>query len=206
MDDSPEVIRQQMSQTRSQLSEKLGSLEQQVSETVQSTGTAVNATVGAVQESVETVTEAVQDAIQSVNNAFDVRHHLDKHPWLFLTGAAALGYLACDLLEDSEKSRRPEQNLPVPPRSSALQPRQNSGNGAAENAVSVPNQSGRQQFTSAATGALIGILQDAARHVVPLVLECLQRNGVEKNAAEAGNRKSGAPAPRFPDRSRTMDG
>jgi cell division septum initiation protein DivIVA len=103
MDDTLEIIRQQMTETKSQLSDKLESLEHQVSDTVQSTGTAVNDTVAAVQKTVDSVTGAVQDAVQSVSNAFDVRRQFDRHPWLVLGGALVVGYLAYELLAGSGK-------------------------------------------------------------------------------------------------------
>ena len=119
MDDTSEVIRQQMDEIRSQLSDKLESLEHQVSDTVQSTGTAVNATVSAVQDTVETVTEAVRDAVHSVSNAFDIRRQVDRHPWLVLGGSVALGYLAFRFLAGSaRKSNQPPKTV-APPRPSA---------------------------------------------------------------------------------------
>jgi ElaB/YqjD/DUF883 family membrane-anchored ribosome-binding protein len=98
MDDSPEVIRQQMEETKIQLTEKLETLEHQVAETVQSTSSAVTSTVGAVQETVETVTGAVQEAVQTVEHAFDLRRQFDEHPWWVLGGAFAVGCLAEQLL------------------------------------------------------------------------------------------------------------
>ena len=105
MADPPAIIRQQMDETRPQLSEKLETLEHQVTETVQSTGTAVNATVGAVQETVETVTGAVQDAVQSVSNAFDLKRQIHQHPWLVIGGSVVVGYLAAELLTGSTKTK-----------------------------------------------------------------------------------------------------
>lgn len=98
MSEDTEVIRQQMDETKAQLAEKLETLEQQVAETVQSTGDVVSATVEAVQETVENVTGAVQGAVQSVNHAFDLRAHLETHPWYVLGGSVAVGFLAHELL------------------------------------------------------------------------------------------------------------
>ena len=96
MNDTPEMIRQQMEVTKFDLAQKMETLEQQVSETVQST--AANATAGAVQATVDTLTGAVQGAMQSVSNALNVRHHADRHPWLVFGGCVALGYLASGFL------------------------------------------------------------------------------------------------------------
>lgn len=194
MADTPEVIRQQMEETKSQLSDKLVSLEHQVSETVQSTGSAVNATVGAVQETVETVTGAVQDAMKSVSNVFDIGHQINKHPWLVLGGAVVVGYLAVDVLEESTKS--------TGQRSKSDSPRPSAENGGHRNgtpvvefrptAASIPaaresaiSNSPWQQLTNAATGALIGIVQDAAARVVPEVMGYLSRSKALPNSVES---------------------
>lgn len=99
MDEAPELIRQQMNETRAQLGDKLQSLEQQVSDSVQSTGEAVSATA-----------EAVQDAVQSVSDAFDIQLQINRHPWLVLGGAAFAGYVLEDLFAGANqkkiKSRR----------------------------------------------------------------------------------------------------
>jgi len=98
MPDEPEVIRQQMEQTRSALTEKLETLEQQVTETVSGANTAVVETVEsvkeAVQETVGAVKGTVQETMDSVREAFDLSRQLDRHPLIFCTGAFGLGYLA----------------------------------------------------------------------------------------------------------------
>ena len=195
MADTPEVIRQQMEETKSQLSHKLESLEHQVSETVQSTGSAVNATVGAVQETVETVTGAVQDAMKSVSNVFDVGQHINKHPWLVLGGAVVLGYLAVDILEESAKASGQRPKTGSPPRPSADYAGHRNGTPAGEffaAAAVAPaareselKNSPWHQLTSATTAALIGIVQDAAARVVPEVMDYLNRSKVLPNSVEA---------------------
>ena len=62
MEDAPEVIRQQMEDTRASLSEKLESLEQQV--------------VGTVHDA----RDAVADTVQSVKDAFDIKLQTRRHP------------------------------------------------------------------------------------------------------------------------------
>ncbi|MFM9964874.1 MAG: hypothetical protein ACKV2Q_27030 [Planctomycetaceae bacterium] len=69
MNDTPEVIRQQMEETKSQLTEKLESLECQVS-----------------------------DGVQSVTDAFDLPLQIERHPWLAVGGSLVLGYLASEIL------------------------------------------------------------------------------------------------------------
>jgi hypothetical protein len=113
MDDTLEMIRQQMTETKSHLSDKREHWEHQGSDTVQSTGTAVNDTVAAVQKTVDSVTGAVQGAVQSVSNAFDVRRQFDRHPWLVLGGAVVVGYLAYELLAGAgKKSEQSSESAP----------------------------------------------------------------------------------------------
>ncbi len=189
MDDTTEVMRQQIVDTRSQLTEKLVSLEQQVSDTVQSTGSAVNATVGAVQETVESVTNAVKGAVQSISDAIDIRQQMKQHPWLILGGSVALGYLAVDLLEQSTRaSGIPKTSATRPiqsesPRGSVV-PQSTAGFAATPRAIAAANEAASTNFlwhqlTTAITGALVGIVQDAATHVVPQIMEYLNRSNTE---------------------------
>jgi len=98
----PEVIRQQMEETRASLTEKLETLEQQVVDTVQGTTTAVQETVAsvkdAVQETMQSVKGSVEGTVESVKDAFDLRRQTEQHPWLMVGGAAAAGYVAAHLL------------------------------------------------------------------------------------------------------------
>jgi len=97
MDDHPEMIRQQMEETRSHLADKLEALENQVSETVQTTTAAVAETVEVVKDTVETVAEAVQDTVETVGQTFDLWGQTDRHPWVVFGGSVALGYLAAQM-------------------------------------------------------------------------------------------------------------
>lgn len=186
MADTPQVIRQQMSETRTQLADKLGSLEQQVTDTVQSTGSAVNATAGAVKETMQSVTGAVQDAVKSVSNAFDLGRQMERHPWLVLGGALALGYLAMDIAQDSaagksrQRTREPQPDSPGTPQA-ALGNNQSVGG---RHQQSVDANGGHLQthentawhhLTTAVTGAIIGIVNDAATQVVPQIMGYFNR-------------------------------
>jgi len=105
MAEHPEVIRQQMAETRANLTEKLEAVENLVTETVQNTTEAVSSTVEAVKETVENVTgtvaetvEAVKDTVsgtvETVAETFNVRHHFERHPWVMFGGAVAVGWVA----------------------------------------------------------------------------------------------------------------
>jgi ElaB/YqjD/DUF883 family membrane-anchored ribosome-binding protein len=100
--DEPEVIREQMAETRTALTDKLETLEQQVMDTVTETTSAVTDTVESVKEAVaDTVTavkDTVQDSVQAVKNTFDLPRQMNRHPWLFLGASVAVGYLGGRLL------------------------------------------------------------------------------------------------------------
>lgn len=170
MNETPEMIRQQMEETKSRLSDKLESLEHQVSETVQSTGSAVNATVG-----------AVQGVVQSISQALDVRRHINKHPWLALGGSAVLGYLAAEyLVESTKKSEHPPETIPSAPPSAETMAHDHAEqvveSAATKAALAAAYESGRkksswQQLRGMAIGACIGIVQDLATRAVPKVVD-----------------------------------
>ena len=181
-------MRQQIMDTRSQLTEKLVSLEHQVSSTVESTGSAVNETVGAVQETVESVTSAVKGAVQSISDAIDIRQQIKQHPWLILGGSVALGYLAVDLLEQSSTTPGMPQKPVAPPNPGndngepVIQPLLY-GIAVTPSGINAANEAASTNFlwhelTTAVTGALVGIVQDAATHVVPQIIGYLNRRNV----------------------------
>jgi ElaB/YqjD/DUF883 family membrane-anchored ribosome-binding protein len=119
--DEPEVIREQMAETRTALTDKLETLEQQVMDTVTETTSAVTDTVESVKEAVEeTVTavkDTVQDSVQAVKNTFDLPRQMNRHPWLFLGASVAVGYLGGRLLgrvSAYNESRQPSSHRPGP--------------------------------------------------------------------------------------------
>ena len=97
MDPEPEVIREDIEETRSNLTEKIEILEKEVIGGVKDAREAVADTVETVKDKVETtvenVKETVQETIQSVKNAFDMRRQMDAHPWVFVGAAAGAGFL-----------------------------------------------------------------------------------------------------------------
>jgi ElaB/YqjD/DUF883 family membrane-anchored ribosome-binding protein len=99
---NPEVIRQQMQETRQGLQEKLETLENQVKETVQGATEAVSETVETVKETVkdtvETVKETVTDTVESVKETFNLSHHVEQHPWPAFACATLAGFVGTRLL------------------------------------------------------------------------------------------------------------
>jgi len=102
MANEPEVIRQQMEETRSGLQTKLETLEQQVKDTVQDATEAVSDTVDTVRdtvkETVETVKETVHDTVESVKETFNLSRHVQEHPWPAFACAALAGFVGTRLV------------------------------------------------------------------------------------------------------------
>lgn len=104
--ESPELIEQQMEQTRESLTEKVSQLEQQVVDRIQSATDAVQETVqsvrSAVEDTVSSVTGTVKDGVESmsegVKEAMDVRKHVREHPIPMVCGATAVGFITGMLL------------------------------------------------------------------------------------------------------------
>jgi len=111
--DEPEVIRQQMDESRAAITEKLGLLEEKVAETVQSATASVTETVqnatasvtetvdsvkGAVQGTVDSVRHSVEDTVTSVSEALDLALQVKRHPWAMVMGAMAVGYVGAQML------------------------------------------------------------------------------------------------------------
>ncbi len=107
-DESPELIEQQMTETRQSLTEKVAALEGQVIGTLQTATSTVQDTVQTVQETVQsvksameetvsTVKDTVQESVESVStgikSAFDVRSHVADNPWGMFAGAAVAGFV-----------------------------------------------------------------------------------------------------------------
>ena len=179
--DRAAMIRQSMEQTKRRLTQSLSTLETQITEKVQHAGTAVNATA-----------EAVQDAVHSVGKAFDMERQFRRHPWLFVGGSMALGYVATELLRNGNS----QQAVGVGPTNgnaangacadrSTTSDRTYLGNGvldtphaAMASAGEVKNGAAHANESSivselrrAAMGAFSGIAQDLVARSVPQVME-----------------------------------
>jgi ElaB/YqjD/DUF883 family membrane-anchored ribosome-binding protein len=109
-DQDPQVIRQNIEETRSDLTRKLETLEQEVKETVKGAADAVVGTVETVRQTVQdtvgTVKETVSDTVQTVKHTFDLRCQTEEHPWPMLAGSVAVGFLAGSLLPHHDRMVR----------------------------------------------------------------------------------------------------
>lgn len=179
MTEDTEIIRQQMDETKAQLAEKLESLEQQVAETVQSTGDVVSATVEAVQETVGNVTDAVQGAVQSVNHAFDLRKHLETHPWYVIGGSVAVGFLAHELLSGKRSklkmsalsTTQPSANHFIPGNSAS--PALPMGNSTGTSNTQKSSWNGLQEMVME---TIVGLVKDVAQQTIPQWVDAITGN------------------------------
>ena len=120
MDDEPEVIRQQMAETRSSLTDKIERLEQTVEHKVQSTTAAVTDTVesvkeavqdtvqtvkGSVRDTVDTVKCTVNTTVETVKEKFDVRRYFEEYPWASFGAAVGVGFAGGVLLGTGARAR-----------------------------------------------------------------------------------------------------
>jgi hypothetical protein len=93
-------MREEIDSTRSDLADKLGALEDSVMGTVQS-----------AQETVEDSIQIARDTVASVKRTFDIKHHVEQHPWPVL-GGCILGGLAMGAL--FQRMCRPPAQTPDP--------------------------------------------------------------------------------------------
>jgi uncharacterized protein YjbJ (UPF0337 family) len=95
MANEPEVIRQEMAETRTALTEKLEALENHVLGTVESATCAVQETVGTVKDAVEgtvcTVKESIDATAETVKETFDLELQTRRHPVAMVAAATTAG-------------------------------------------------------------------------------------------------------------------
>jgi len=123
MAQEPEVIQQELERTRHELATKLeqigekisgtvdtvtetvsnvtetvSNVSEAVSGTVQNVADAVSGTVESVKETVSNVGEKAGDAVESIRQAFNLPEQIRSHPWLWVGGSVALGFLGGKIL------------------------------------------------------------------------------------------------------------
>ena len=127
MDQEPDVIRQQIDETRESLTKKVEKLENQVKGTISNvTETVENLTESVkekVQDTVETVKQTVsstvEDTVATVKRTFDIPYQVQQHPWAIagcsLAAGLAAGYflagrrgLASRAYDSARHARRPD--------------------------------------------------------------------------------------------------
>lgn len=126
-EESDEELRQQISETKAQLSKKIEALGNQASESVDAASEAMGKTV----ETVKHTAAKAQHSVEKMGERFDVPLQIKRHPWIAMGAAVAAGYLGYRLLAGSSSSReiadqrqprRPER-LPEPEPAPKSKPR-----------------------------------------------------------------------------------
>jgi len=128
--ESPEVIEQQMQETRESLTQKVAALENQVLGTITTASEAVTNIVETVKTVVpetlhsvkDTVSESVNAVKEQVASTVDLSTHTRNHPWGMVGGAAAAGFLIGVLLPRREQSLGTAPGYGVQARGTAPQP------------------------------------------------------------------------------------
>jgi hypothetical protein len=98
MDQEPDVIRQQIDETRSSLTEKLETLEGQVRGTVQDAKSTV-------EDTIQNVKDSVHETVATVKRTFDLNHQVRQHPWAMFGASVLAGYLAGNYLRPMPSHR-----------------------------------------------------------------------------------------------------
>jgi len=199
MDPEPEVIREQIEETRSSLTEKLETLEGQVKETVESVKSSVEETVDAVKstvtETVDTVKSTVQDTVETVRETFNLSRQVRRHPWGMLGGSLlsgmALGYYLAGRRQrrwadwEAEHYWQPEQpsyshgiQAPTPAQGLRSEPapppepseRSGSSGPGLLSRLLTPFESEIGKIKETAIGAALGVARDVLEKALPASL------------------------------------
>jgi ElaB/YqjD/DUF883 family membrane-anchored ribosome-binding protein len=189
MDPQPDVIRQQIEETRSSLTEKLETLEAEVKGTVES-----------ARETVENVKESVHNAKETVKRTFDIPYQVDRHPWAMLglslvSGVVAGAFLGGRMSTDRRIARRmSEASVEPPERGGAAWPRlTHEGDGRPGFLDKLGSQLG-DEFEKAkdlAISTLVGVVGEVARKSIPAL-----GNAVEEMMTRVAS-QAGAPPQQY---------
>jgi ElaB/YqjD/DUF883 family membrane-anchored ribosome-binding protein len=192
MDPQPDMIRQQIDETRSHLTEQLETLEAEVKGTVRS-----------AKETVENVKESVHNAKETVKRTFDIPYQVDRHPWgmmgLSLLSGAIAGALLGGRMNTSRRiaRRMSEVSRELPER----------GDGALA-ALSRPAHDGASQrgfvdrltdklgdefekVKDLAIDAMVGVVGDVAHKAIPALRQAAE-DMMTRTVSEVG-----APPPHY---------
>jgi ElaB/YqjD/DUF883 family membrane-anchored ribosome-binding protein len=184
MDQEPDVIRQQIDETRESLTEKLETVESLVKEKVSAVTEGVEKTIDTVkakvEDTVQAVSNTVENTVHSVRRTFDVPHQVRCHPYAMTGGALALGATLGYLLlprrhsfaHRSYEDRTPSYTPPPPPPSSfAEEPRhyeeRRPERPSLLSGLLEPLTAEFDKVKATAIGALLGMVRDAALRSVP---------------------------------------
>jgi hypothetical protein len=181
MDPKPDVIRQQIDETRESLTDKLETLEGQVKQTVASVTEVVDSVRSKVEGTVEAVASSVEHTVETVKRTFDIPEQVQRHPFAMTGGALLAGAAVGWFVGRQRFSSGPElssQRLSSyaapghgyrPPRSTEALAATESQPGFLSGMLE-PVVAEFDKIKSTAIGALLGLARDAIRRSVPPAL------------------------------------
>jgi ElaB/YqjD/DUF883 family membrane-anchored ribosome-binding protein len=200
MDPQPDLIRQQIDQTRSSLTDKLETLEAEVKGTVQSARETVECAKETVQETISSVKESVNSAKETVKHTFDIPYQVDRHPWfmlgLSLASGAVAGALLASRMDGGRRVARPlagsSAEPPVPVGISEPDYRRGPTANGAGGAGFMEKLTGRfgnefEKVKDLAIETLVGVAGEAARKAIPALARAVE-DMLVRAAAEAETR------------------
>jgi ElaB/YqjD/DUF883 family membrane-anchored ribosome-binding protein len=196
MDPEPDLIRQQIEETRSSLTDKLETLEAEVKETVQSARETV-------QETITGVKETVENAKETVKRTFDIPYQVNRHPWGMMGLSLVSGVIAGALLGGrASPGRRIARRMSE----ASGEPPLRTESGPAAWSRSAGEEPSRPGFLDRLTGqlggefekvkdqainTLVGVIGDVAKRAIPAL-----GNAVEDMMTRAAS-EIGAPPPQY---------
>jgi ElaB/YqjD/DUF883 family membrane-anchored ribosome-binding protein len=197
MDPEPNVIREQIEETRSSLTEKLETLEAEVKETMHSAHETMETAKETVQETISSVRESVQSAKETVKRTFDVEYQVNRHPWammgLSLASGVALGVLLGGRMSAGRRIARRMAEAPAEPDGRAeIAPA-----AALSRLAQEPQRPGFMDKLSSQLGdefekvkdlaitALVGVVGDVARKSIPALANTVEEM-MTRAASEMG--------------------
>jgi ElaB/YqjD/DUF883 family membrane-anchored ribosome-binding protein len=183
MDAEPEVIRQDIEQTRSALTEKLETLEEEVMGTVRDVKENVT-------ETIENVTETVQETVETVQRTFDLDYQMQQRPWVLIGGTVVAG-VATGYLLDGLRHRTTawDDTTRYVPRYTRPEDQGGGAFGAQQARYTPPRQEGPSFFQSLlgrfdkeigmakelAIGYAAGVLRDMIKQALPAVKDKVEQ-------------------------------
>jgi len=169
------MIRTEMDVTRDSLAHKIGELESQVRDTVAGASEAVAATKEGVKEVVDSVSETVTSVKESIKETFDIKKHVEDHPWASLGIAVALGATGGLILGPSRSARAaspaydyaPSGYAPATPASAAAAAFDSAPRASAARAEPGLMGSIFSKIQTMAITSLVDVVQDMVRQSAP---------------------------------------
>jgi ElaB/YqjD/DUF883 family membrane-anchored ribosome-binding protein len=183
MDPQPDVIRQQIEETRSSLTEKLETLEAEVKDTMQSAKDTVQSAKESVEETITNVKESVHTATAAVKQTFDIPYQVDHHPWAMMGLSLVSGIVAGVLLgrrtsPDRRLARRMAEASYEPPLRDEAAP-------AFARSRLTHGEPGRPGFMDKLTEGLVGEVEKAKDLAIKTVVEVVD-NVVQRSIPVLG--------------------